>query len=158
MADSQGVYVAQTPSGGKAVFAGKGYSRGDFIFVIAGPTSSRMTRYTIPIDQDLAVDPAPVDNLAAYINHSCEPNAGIHDRTLVVAFRDIRPHEEVTIDYAMIVDEYGDEIAEDELVCDCGAATCRGRLGAYDRLPSELRQRYRGYISEWLTERATRLR
>ena len=152
MTDNPEVYVAQTTSNGRAVFAGKAYRRGELIFVIAGPISSRMTRYTVPIDARLAVDPAAVDNPAAYINHSCEPNAGVRDRTLVVAFCDIDRDEQVAIDYAMIVDEYGSEITEGELVCRCGAPTCRGRLGAYDRLPSELRQRYRGFISEWLTQ------
>ena len=66
--------------------------------------------------------------------------------------RDVSCHEEVAIDYAMIVDEYGSEIAEGELVCRCGAPRCRSRLGAYNRLPSERRERYRGYISDWLLQ------
>jgi uncharacterized protein len=150
---SVGVYVAPTANTGKAVFAGRTYRRGDLILVIAGPISSRFTRYTVPIDERLAIDPLAVDNFSAYLNHSCEPNAGIRNRTLVVALRDVARGEEVTIDYAMIVGEYGNETTEEELACRCGGQACRGRLGAYDRLPADLRRRYRGYISEWLLER-----
>jgi hypothetical protein len=152
MTDSLHLHVGETPNNGKGVFTGKPYRRGDLIFVIAGPISARFTRFTIPIDERLAIDPVPVDNFAAYLNHSCEPNAGIRSRSLVMALRDISCHEEVAIDYAMIVDEYGSEIAEDELVCRCGVPRCRGRLGAYNRLPSERRERYRGYISDWLLQ------
>jgi SET domain-containing protein len=35
-----------------------------------------------------------------YINHSDDPNACYYDDLSVVALRDIRPHEEITHDYA----------------------------------------------------------
>lgn len=64
--------------------------------------------------------------------------------------RDIFRGEEITIDYAMIVPAYGKEITEANRICRCGAAHCRGKLGAYQELPSALKNKYAGFISEYL--------
>lgn len=66
--------------------------------------------------------------------------------------RDLKPGDQVTIDYAMIVPNYGREMTDDNRVCRCGSTKCRGKLGAYDELSADLRQQYAGYISEYLLE------
>lgn len=143
--------VKEVADRGKGVFAGRTYHKGGFILLVAGPIGAKFTHYTVPIASNLCIDPVPFNNLGMYLNHSCEPNAGIVRRTEVVAMRDILPGEEIAIDYAMIVDDYGDEITEEERVCKCGSDQCRGQFGAYNRLPGELKQRYEGFISDWLT-------
>jgi len=40
---------------------------------------------------------------------------------MVVAFKDIKKDEEITIDYAMIVDKYGDEMISENIICKCGS-------------------------------------
>lgn len=152
MNQDEHVRVGQTDDRGSSLFAEHALARGDFIFLIAGPIIADPTQYTCPVAPTLFIDPEPVGNHLRYLNHSCSPNAGIKNRTMVVALRDIKPGDEVCIDYAMIVDEYGDEITEVELVCKCGSAECRGRLGSYNSLPQDLRQKYQGYISEWILE------
>jgi SET domain-containing protein len=62
--------------------------------------------------------------LAAFINHSCDPNCYTDEaagRVWVIALRDIAAGEELTYDYNL----YDGEGAAP---CHCGAATCRGTL------------------------------
>ncbi|HYP52562.1 MAG TPA: SET domain-containing protein-lysine N-methyltransferase [Pyrinomonadaceae bacterium] len=72
------------------------------------------------IDDDTAVDGAVGGDATAYINHSCDPNAFMRtangDRVLFFALRDIRPGEEITMNYR---DPTHPE------VCRCGAPNCR---------------------------------
>ena len=74
----------------------------------------------IRLKNDLAIDGAVGGNETAYINHSCEPNAFMRvvpgDRVAFFALRDIRPGEEITINYR---DPNHPE------VCRCGADKCR---------------------------------
>jgi SET domain-containing protein len=67
------------------------------------------TKYLFALDDDWTIDGAGRDNLARYINHSCDPNseAEVHDgRVYILAMRAIAVREEITIDYG---DEYFDE-------------------------------------------------
>ncbi|MCA1612621.1 MAG: SET domain-containing protein-lysine N-methyltransferase [Acidobacteria bacterium] len=76
----------------------------------------------IRIDENTAVDGAVGGNETAYINHSCDPNAFMRvvpgQKVAIFARRDIRPGEELTINYR---DPYHPE------VCKCGAANCRSK-------------------------------
>ena len=63
------------------------------------------------------------------INHSCEPNLWYKgDGTLrIVARRDIKQGEELTLDYVMF-------LANTHLHfdCNCGESSCRHKVTAYD--------------------------
>ncbi len=83
--------------------------------------------------------------LAAYVNHSCEPNCGIKRRFHVVAMRDIRAGESVTWDYEMTEKSWWWRMP-----CKCGAPTCRKIIGSYARMPKATRAKYKGFISSWL--------
>lgn len=76
-----------------------------------------------------------------YINHACEPNAGIRLTTAgyeLVALRPIAAHEEVSYDYSTYISREGREV----LTCACGSRHCRGRISAFVELPPERQQRY----------------
>ena len=73
--------------------------------------------------------------IAAFINHSCDPNCEtdeVDGRVWIVAARNIAAGEELTYDYNLY-DGDGDA------PCFCGAKNCRGSM--YD--PEELRRRNR---------------
>jgi len=62
--------------------------------------------------------------IAAFVNHSCQPNCEtdiIAGRIWIIARRDIEPGEELTYDYNLYD-------GEDEAPCLCGARRCRGSL------------------------------
>lgn len=63
------------------------------------------------------------ENVAAFINHSCDPNCEtdeVDGKVWVIALRDITPGEELTYDYNLYD---GDD--DDEAPCNCGARDCR---------------------------------
>jgi hypothetical protein len=68
--------------------------------------------------------------VAAFINHSCDPNCEtdqIRGKIWVIAARDIKPGEELTYDYNLYD-------GEDEAPCLCGARRCRGSLYSREHL------------------------
>ena len=72
-----------------------------------------------------------------FINHSCDPNAGVADDAVVVALRPIAAGEEVRFDYSTSMWE-----GLWTMPCRCGAAGCRGVVTDFPLLAVELRTRY----------------
>lgn len=75
--------------------------------------------------------------VAAFINHSCDPNCEtdqIRGRIWVIAARDIEPGEELTYDYNLYD-------GEADAPCSCGAARCRGSLYSREHLRKLARTR-----------------
>jgi len=83
--------------------------------------------------------------IAKLVNHSCEPNCGIKDLFKVVAMRDVEVGEEITWDYEMT-----EKNPWWRMKCECGSADCRKEIGNFENMPEKIRQKYKGYISEWL--------
>jgi len=83
-----------------------------------------------------------------YVNHSCNPNAGLSGQIGLVAMRDIKVGEEVCFDYAMC-----DTMPYDEFDCACGNANCRGRVSGNDWQRPELQKRYAGFFSPHVQRR-----
>lgn len=57
----------------------------------------------------------------------------------------IKKGEEISFDYDM------SENSDWRMDCKCGNNSCRKIIGNYSVLPQKIRQRYKGYISEYLT-------
>lgn len=90
------------------------------------------------------------DCLAELINHSCNPNCWIKDKSNVVAMRDIKKWEEIIWDYEMSEDS--DWIMEN---CQCWSDICRWIIRAYRFMPEPIKQKYKKewMISEWLIKK-----
>jgi hypothetical protein len=73
-----------------------------------------------------------------WVNHSCEPNAGMGGNVLLVSMRDIAAGEEITLDYALFLTDPGFAME-----CHCGAVACRGIVTGTDWMRADLRERYR---------------
>lgn len=87
------------------------------------------------------------DTIGRFLNHSCEPNCHFENALTVVSTRIINPDEECTFDYAMCEDsDWGFD-------CQCNSPECRGFIGSYSLLSSDIRRKYRGIISPWLEEK-----
>ena len=66
------------------------------------------------------------DGIAAFINHSCEPNCEadeIKRRVIIRAIRNIAPGEELAYDYNLY-----DGDLDDPAPCLCGGRKCRGSM------------------------------
>jgi uncharacterized protein len=69
---------------------------------------------------------------AMYINHSCDPNCEsveVGGRIWIKSIRNIAPGEEITYDYCLY-----DSSPDDEALCNCGAAKCRGTMYAKEEI------------------------
>lgn len=147
--------------GGFGAFAREPLQAGELVAVWSGVVvtpeqlkhlSPEIRRHTVQVEENLYLASIYPDEPPDYINHSCEPNAGMSGQIAVVAMRDIAPGEEVTFDYAMC-----DGTPYDEFECECGEPTCRKRVTGDDWSKPELWERYAGYFSPYLQRRIDRL-
>ena len=72
------------------------------------------------------------EGVAAFINHSCDPNCEadeVRGRVWIVASRDIAAGEELTYDYNLY-----DGALHDPSPCFCGARNCRGSMYSEEEL------------------------
>jgi uncharacterized protein len=150
--DSKKVTVGDAGRRGKGVFARLPIKKGEVIASFDGriytadhePWTNDILNYVIQFAEDKWRD---ATGIARILNHSCEPNCGIKNLFTIVAMRDIAPREELTWDYEMTENNrYGWRMK-----CLCGTPSCRKIIGQYDNMPPELRRKYKGYISAWLT-------
>jgi hypothetical protein len=144
-------------TGGKAVYARDMIEPGELIAVWSGrivsaeeldELSEDIRRHTVQVEERLYLASHGPDEGPDFINHSCEPNAGLDGQVAIVALHRIQPGDEVTIDYAMC-----DGSPYDEFDCACGSLICRGRVTGEDwRIPT-LWERYAGHFSPYLERR-----
>ena len=117
-----GVYAAEfIPAGRKVLeYTGERISRRET------KRRSELSKFTylFTLDPYWTIDGAAGGSGAEYVNHSCEPNLVsriVRGHILYVAMRDIKPGEELTIDYRFDKDV-------EKVVCRCGSANCRGTI------------------------------
>jgi SET domain-containing protein len=143
--------------GGWGLFTREPVGKGELLVLWGGriideseldPTMPDFTRRVLQIEEGfylLTIDQVePADR----VNHSCDPNAGFTGQIGLVAMRDIRPGEEVCLDYAMC-----DGTPYDEFICTCGSENCRGNITGEDWKRPDLRERYTGYYMPYLQRR-----
>jgi len=148
----------QNPAkGGKGIFALQAIEPGELLIVWDGiivpyerliHLPAAVLSHSVQVEeglyQVLERGPEPAD----YLNHSCNPNAGMNGQIAVVAMRGIHQGEEICIDYAMV-----DGSPYDQFECQCGEPECRGAVTGEDWARPELWERYRGYFSPYLQRR-----
>ncbi|MGH2582848.1 MAG: SET domain-containing protein [Anaerolineales bacterium] len=141
---------------GKGMFARQSLKEGELIAIWGGdvvPTkewrklSEEQRRQSAQVEEGFYLvsnKPGPGD----YINHCCDPNAGLDGQIVIRAMKDIEAGEEVCIDYAMT-----DGTAAEEFKCACGSPKCRKIITGDDWKNPDLQQRYKGYFSPFLQKR-----
>ncbi|MEY3220570.1 MAG: hypothetical protein RIT27_1927 [Pseudomonadota bacterium] len=137
---------------GLGLFSTKNIKKGEHIFIFSGrviPTSEakhpEILAYTLQIGMDSYIDPE--QELGRFINHSCQPNAGIIKNNIVVALQDIPLNTEVRFDYSTTMLE-----RHWTMKCSCGALHCRKVIEDFDLLPSKLQRHYleMGIVQEFI--------
>jgi uncharacterized protein len=128
-----GLAVAKSAIHGKGCFATVGFKRRRKIAEYTGEkitnaeAERRGHRRVLRIsglDNRWSIDGSVGGNGTHYINHSCRPNCfmqTVHGRLLVLALRDIRPGEEIVLDYES-------SLHSDRKRCTCNAPGCRGTI------------------------------
>lgn len=149
--DNQKVFTKESRFG-KGVFAKEQIKKGEVVAEFDGPIydfdypdwNEDIINHVIQFEERRWRDSK---GLARNINHSCEPNCGVKDKFKIVAMRNIKEGEEVTWDYEMTEDYLW------RMKCRCGSKDCRGKIGAFRNMPENVRQKYAGFISDWLIEK-----
>lgn len=142
--------------GGMGVYARQAVPAGTVLVIWGGrvltcaelearPLSER--RLTLQVDED-AYLVSEVEGPADWVNHSCEPNAGMRGQITLVALRDIEGGDEICFDYAM-----SDASNYDEFDCACAKPSCRGRISGSDWSRTDVAQRYAGFFSPYIERR-----
>ncbi len=129
-----GLAVRESPIDGRGCFATAFFPKGRKIAEYAGERISRREaarrmkgrrkHRVCVLDSRTYIDGARGGNGTHYINHCCEPNSYMRvtrGHILFMALRDIRPGEEITMDYVTTYHS-------DRKLCRCRAPGCRGTL------------------------------
>lgn len=159
---SQKTKIKKSGIQGKGIFAVEKIKKGEIVAIKGGQilTMKQFEKlkkfpkeFCLQIEEEFFIgstDGSNVKNTAIFINHSCDPNAGLKGQITYVALRDILPNEEITQDYAMsfaCIQAYGD------MVCNCGSKNCRGKLTENDWKSKNLQKKYGDHFSTYLIKK-----
>lgn len=133
---------------GKGTFAKKKIACGEYITTLSGEAvisgtdvSELCANLGITGDDPLQIDDTLfliLNYASKTINHSCNPNAGVRNRSDLYAIRDIDIDEEITYDYSTTS---GTNDAW-TMFCECQANHCRDVIGNILSLPSHVLEKY----------------
>jgi len=136
--------TVQNGTHGRGVFTEELIPASTLIIRFTGPLlrydQTTASTYALQVGPDLYIGAS--GGFDDYINHSCDPNAGMRVEGTTAdlhAIRDIQPGEEIFFDYSTTLDE--DDFT---MSCLCGAPCCRGTIGDGKYLPDDVWQKYVG--------------
>ncbi|MFA6586285.1 MAG: SET domain-containing protein [Candidatus Paceibacterota bacterium] len=152
---------------GFGIFATKNIKKGERVIVFGGyvmnnkqfnSLNEKLKSYPFQIDDDLYFGLSNISEVeeADYLNHSCDANCGFNGEITIVAMRDIKKGEEITIDYAMCISSkdviplVGDT---DIVKCTCGSKFCRKLITPNDWKRKDLQKRYKGFFEPFLEKK-----
>ena len=123
------LYRALSKTDAFGAFTSQPIKKGDIISVWDGPYSEKLpnsdlAKYYLYVRPNKWLVGFGGEYVESFINHSCDPNAGVTwngDIATLVAIQNIEPGEEITFDYGT-VNPPGDNFT---FSCSCGAANCR---------------------------------
>lgn len=150
--------IKRTTVKGKGVFALKNFKKDEIIFHIDGEVVETDNPSSLPKKiQDHCFPFDKRDNKGykyvlpkspwKYLNHSCNPNAGIKNNRDIVAMRPIKKGEEIVFDYAM------NNIDTWKMKCSCGSKNCRKIISTFDVLDDETKRKYKNYVLDCIRDK-----
>ena len=88
--------------------------------------------FLFELEDGRVIDARVRGNAARWINHSCAPDCVTFEddkgRVFIEAKRTIKPGEELSYDYRLIVDGRMSKKERESYACRCGKRSCRGTL------------------------------
>ncbi|HUP90645.1 MAG TPA: SET domain-containing protein-lysine N-methyltransferase [Solimonas sp.] len=135
-----GVFAVRTLPKGKRVirYGGKVLAQSVVDRRFGGDADTGHT-FLFTLNDRYVIDGASGGNISRWINHSCEPNCETvwleheggdkkKDRIYIETMRRIRPGEELTYDYGIVLEEPHTRRMKAIWACHCGAKRCTGTL------------------------------
>lgn len=144
------VYVDKSTIHGSGLFVSKSVKRGGFVCFIKGKIKNKINKNKkdamsnscwVGISKNAWIDPKyPY----LYINHSCNPTVGIRGKVTVVALDDMKPGDEIVIDYSTIEAD-----RRWSMSCACGESKCRKVVKSIEFLPEKYFKNYLPFVSTY---------
>ncbi len=147
----------------KGIFSTQSIKKGEVVMIWGGEVVQKSifdeNKYriqsVIPINEDLYLA-LPVsdtsESIDEYLNHSCDPSSWLIDEVTVVARRNIKKGEEITLDSATW-DSDGEWEYTEEGKCSCNSKECRKILTHNDWKRMDLQKKYKNHFSPYLEKR-----
>lgn len=135
-----GVFAVTAIAKGEEVIEYKGtlmtHAEADRMYGDGGETGHT---FLFTLNDDYLIDANRKGNTARWINHSCAPNCRAlveesagddrrKDKVLIEAIRKIRPGEELTYDYGIVLDMPHSARLKKVWACRCGSPHCIGTM------------------------------
>jgi len=150
------IYLSETRFG-KGIKAKTNINKGQKILDFKGPIVNRdelPKPYDSSVDYYLQIDidkfMGPSGEIDDYVNHSCDPNAGVsfsNDSISLIAIKPIQQGEEIFFDYSTTMYNFGWRMR-----CSCKSNNCRKWIDDFLTIPDQVQERYikLGIIPEYL--------
>lgn len=150
---SKKILVSKSNIEEKGIFAKRDIRKGEVIFIFKGKKKedkydkerSKIGQNWLGFGENIWLDPKN-DSFGRYINHSCDPNAGIKGKVTFVAMRKIKKGEEITFDYSI---SEADPYWRLDHNCRCGCKNCRKIIRSVESLTKDIFKRYLPYIPKF---------
>jgi hypothetical protein len=135
---------------GKGIILTKNVKKDEIIFVFKG----KEVHYTggewhhnpnrLQIGYARWIEPKP-DAAGAFLNHACSPSAGVRGKNTIVAIRNLKAGEEVTIDYAL-----SETYPMWYMRCRCKSSNCRRFVKPYQDLSEQRKLKFAPYTAKYI--------
>ncbi len=138
-----------SPIHGKGIFAARDINKGQIVCVIKGQKMFKINKNKedalahpdwVGFEMNHWIDPVPPFK---YLNHSCNPSSAVKGNVTLIAIRDIKKDEEITVDYSIIEAD-----TRWYMKCNCGEINCRGIIKSIQFLPQQIYKKYTPNISK----------
>ncbi len=148
-----------SPIQGNGMFAKERIKAGETVIIWGGnfvskeeamKAKNKNGKVVMQLDEDLFTVEERGDDIAYFINHSCEPNVWMKNAFTLVARRNIQRDEELTADY-ILWEANENYIAKWD--CNCGSHLCRKKITGKDWRLLELQKRYKNHFTPLLNKR-----
>ncbi|MEK6853507.1 MAG: SET domain-containing protein [Nanoarchaeota archaeon] len=135
--------IKDTAGCGKGVFSRKPFKKDQIMFVFGRKIVpwTKANHRSIQLAKNRWLNPTEED-LGFFLNHSCHPNARFLAPHFIAALSDIKPGEEITIDYSSVIN-----IPRWDMECGCGNRGCRKMVKSYSKSPKKIKEKYKGMTS-----------
>ena len=148
---------------GRALFAESDIVKGERLIAFGGyiittqqylALPKNMLDIPIQVDDDLLFGAVKYSELedVDYLNHSCSPNCGFVGQLMIVAIKNIKKSEEITIDYSMCLTDHI------RMKCLCESPDCRKVITGNDWKNLKLQIKYKKYFQPYIKEKIRKLR
>ena len=138
---SMGIFAIQPILKGETIIV---YG-GDYTDTMGAKKAKLSGKLVMQWDEDLFTVEDRGEGKGYYINHACDPNAWMKDAFTIIAMKDIKAGEEITIDYAVFKKIEDDYVSKWK--CKCKSPICRGQVTGKDWQIPELQKKYKNHFT-----------